>query len=304
MRMLRTFQKSLKRHWALYLFVLFPIVHTFIFSYMPMYGVTLAFKDYSIKAGIMGSKWVGLKYFEKFLSTPNIDQYVINTVMLSVYSMLFGFPAPILLALLLNEVRSKFFKKTVQMATFAPHFISTVVIVGMLIQILSIRGGLVNNFLGLFGIEPINFMGKASAFRTIYVASGIWQGMGYSSVLYIAALSSVDPTLYEAAIIDGASRLQKIRHIDIPAIMPTVTLSLIMSFGGIMSVGADKAYLLQNNLNLATSEIISTYVYKMGLIQGQYSFSTAVSLLNTAINLVLLFSVNKIAQHVGETSMW
>ena len=304
MRILKPLRRSLTNHWVLYLFILVPIVHTFIFSYIPMYGVTLAFKDYSIKAGILGSKWAGLKYFQKFLNTPNIDQYIINTIKISIYSLLWGFPAPILLALLLNEVRNGIFKKAVQMATFAPYFISTVVVVGMIMQILSIRGGMVNNLIDLFGVGPINFMGKASAFRTIYIASGIWQGTGYSSVLYFAALSSVDPTLYEAAIIDGASRLQKIRHIDIPAILPTITLSLIMSVGNIMSVGADKAYLLQNNLNIATSEIISTHVYKMGLINGQYSYSTAVGLLNTAINLVLLITVNKIAQHVGETSMW
>ncbi len=269
-----------------------------------MYGVTLAFKDYSIKLGIMGSKWAGLKYFRQFLNTPNMTQYIRNTVLISFYSILFGFPAPILLALMLNEVQFQKFKKTVQMATFAPYFISTVVVVGMLIQILSIRGGLVNTLLGYLGVEPINFMGKSSMFRTIYIASGIWQGMGYSSILYIAALSSVDENLYEAVWIDGASRLQKIIHIDIPTILPTITLSLIMSVGGIMSVGADKAYLMQNGLNLSTSEVISTFVYKIGLINGQYSFSTAVSLFNTVINLALMWMVNMIARHVGETSMW
>lgn len=292
------------RRWQLYLFILLPVAHMIIFSYIPMYGVTLAFKDYSIRDGILASPWVGFKYFKQFFNTPDFWLLIKNTILLSVYSLAVGFPAPILLALLLNEVRCKIFSKTVQMVTFAPYFISTVVMVGMMLQVLAPRGGFVNNIITMLGHEPINFMGEASMFRTIYVLSGVWQGMGYGSVLYIAVLSSVDENLYEAAFIDGANRIQKIIHIDIPAIAPTITLSLIMSIGGIMNVGADKVYLLQNNLNLINSEVITTYVYKVGLIRSEYSFSTAVNLFNTVINFMLLIVVNKICQKISDTSMW
>ena len=269
-----------------------------------MYGITLAFKDFSIRDGILRSPWVGFRYFEQFFSSPDFWLIVRNTAALSFYSILIGFPIPILLALCLNEVRHGFFKKTVQTVTYAPFFISTVVMVGMLIQLLALRGGFFNNIITFLGGEPINFMGRGSMFRSIYVLSGVWQGMGFASVLYIAALSSVDMNLYEAAIIDGASRFKKIIYIDIPTIAPTITLSLILTIGGLMSVGADKALLMQNNLNLMHSEIIATYVYKVGLIHGNFSFSTAVGLFNTVINFALLFAANKICQKIGKTSMW
>ncbi len=224
--------------------------------------------------------------------------------MLSLYSLAIGFPAPILLALLLNEVGCRVFSKTVQMVTFAPYFISTVVMVGMMLQVLAPRGGFINNIITILGGQPVNFIGEASMFRMIYVLSGVWQGMGYGSVLYIAVLSSIDKNLYEAAFIDGANRIQKIMHIDIPTIAPTITLSLIMSIGGIMNIGADKVYLLQNNLNLVKSEVIATYVYKVGLLRNEYSFSTAVNLFNTVINFFLLVMVNKICQKISDTSMW
>ena len=296
--------RRMQRQWQLYLFLLIPVACVVIFSYVPMYGIVLAFKNYRPNKGILGSPWVGMKYFNQFFNSPSFLLLLKNTLILSLYSLLASLPVPILLALCLNEVRIPWFKKTVQMVTYAPYFISTVVMVGMLIQLMSIRSGFFNHLIQIFGGTPVDFMAIPSLFRTIYVFSGVWQGMGYSAVIYIAALSNVDPQLYEAAIIDGANRLQKIIHIDIPAILPTIVLMLIMSLGNVMSIGAEKVYLMQNNLNLSTSEIISTYVYKIGLINGQFSLSTAVGLFNSVINFVLIVIVNTIARRLGDTSLW
>ncbi len=296
--------RRMQRQWQLYLFLLLPVACVVIFSYVPMYGIVLAFKNYRPNKGILGSPWVGMKYFNQFFNSPSFLLLLKNTLILSLYSLLASLPVPILLALCLNEVRIPWFKKTVQMVTYAPYFISTVVMVGMLIQLMSIRSGFFNHLIQIFGGTPVDFMAIPSLFRTIYVFSGVWQGMGYSAVIYIAALSNVDPQLYEAAIIDGANRLQKIIHIDIPAILPTIVLMLIMSLGNVMSIGAEKVYLMQNNLNLSTSEIISTYVYKIGLINGQFSLSTAVGLFNSVINFVLIVIVNTIARRLGDTSLW
>ena len=292
------------RQWQLYAFLLIPVALVIIFNYVPMYGITLAFKDYKIKQGILGSPWAGGKYFNQFFSSPNFSLTLKNTLILSLYSLAAGFPMPILLALCLNEVKQQWFKKLVQMVSYAPYFISTVVMVGMLIKLMNVRTGFVNKLISAVGGTPVDFMAVPGLFRTIYVWSGIWQSMGYSAIIYIAALSNADPSLYEAAIIDGASRLQKIVHIDIPTIVPTITLLLIMSLGNVMSVGAEKVYLMQNNLNLLTSEIISTYVYKIGLISGQFSLSTAVGVFNSVINFILIVIVNAIAKRVGETSLW
>ena len=292
------------RQWQLYAFLLIPVALVIIFNYVPMYGITLAFKDYKIKQGILGSPWAGGKYFDQFFSSPNFSLTLKNTLILSLYSLAAGFPMPILLALCLNEVKQQWFKKLVQMVSYAPYFISTVVMVGMLIQLMNVRTGFVNKLISAVGGTPVDFMAVPGLFRTIYVWSGIWQSMGYSAIIYIAALSNADPSLYEAAIIDGANRLQKIVHIDIPTIVPTITLLLIMSLGNVMSVGAEKVYLMQNNLNLLTSEIISTYVYKIGLISGQFSLSTAVGVFNSVVNFILIVIVNAIAKRVGETSLW
>lgn len=296
--------RRMQRQWQLYLFLLLPVACVMIFNYVPMYGIVLAFKNYRPNKGILGSPWVGMKYFNQFFNSPSFLLLLKNTLILSLYSLLASLPVPILLALCLNEVRIPWFKKTVQMVTYAPYFISTVVMVGMLIQLMSIRSGFFNHLIQIFGGTPVDFMAIPSLFRTIYVFSGVWQGMGYSAVIYIAALSNVDPQLYEAAIIDGANRLQKIIHIDIPAILPTIVLMLIMSLGNVMSIGAEKVYLMQNNLNLSTSEIISTYVYKIGMINGQFSLSTAVGLFNSVINFVLIVIVNTIARRLGDTSLW
>ena len=296
--------RRMKRQWVLYLFLALPVICVILFNYVPMYGAVLAFKNYRPNRGILGSEWAGLKYFAQFFRSPNFSLLLKNTLILSLYSLVASLPIPILLALCLNEVHIPWFKKNVQMVTYAPYFISTVVMVGMLIQLMCVRTGFFNKIISSLGGTPIDFMAVPSLFRTIYVFSGVWQGMGYSAIIYIAALSNVDPQLYEAAIIDGASRLQKIVHIDIPAILPTIVLMLIMALGNVMSIGAEKVYLMQNNLNLSTSEIISTYVYKIGLIHGQFSLSTAVGLFNSVVNFVLIVLVNAAARRLGDTSLW
>ncbi|MGL6173410.1 MAG: ABC transporter permease [Cellulosilyticaceae bacterium] len=296
--------KRVKRHWQLYLILLVPVLLVAIFAYGPMYGVQIAFKNYIPSKGITGSEWVGMKHFISFVNSHQFSRLLINTITISFYSLVAGFPIPILLALALNECASTKFKKTIQMITYAPHFISTVVMVGIILLMLSPTGGLFNQILGLFGIESVDFMGKPEWFKSIYVWSGVWQGMGYSSIIYIAALAGIDPTLHEAAIVDGASRFQRIIHVNIPGILPTVTILLIMNFGSIMSVGHEKILLMQNPLNMAKSDVISTFVYRMGLVSAQHSFSAAVGLFNSVINFILLVIVNSIAKKIGETSLW
>jgi putative aldouronate transport system permease protein len=296
--------QKILRCWQLYLLLLFPMALIIIFSYGPMYGLQIAFKNYRPRDGFLGSPWVGLQHFKTFFSNFQIKRLVLNTLGISVYSLAAGFPIPIILAILVNECTHKGLKKTVQMVTFAPYFISTVVMVSMILMFLGVYGGPINTFLAYMGRERIDFMGKPELFKSIYVWTGVWQGAGYSSVIYIAALSGIDPALYEAAIIDGANKFQRIIHIDIPGIMPTIIILLILSFGGLMSVGFEKIYLMQNQLNMGTSDVISTYVYRMGLENAQYSFSTAVGLFNSVINTVLLVIVNQIARRVSETSLW
>ena len=292
------------RQWQLYAMILLPVVYILIFAYGPMFGIVVAFKDFSIRRGILGSEWIGFKYFEQFLSTPHFYNLLRNTVVLSLYSLVAGFIMPIILALALNETKNILFKKTVQMVTFFPNFISTVVMVGIILQFLNSNGGFVNNVIKLLGGETINFMGIPSMWRHIYVWSGVWQGMGYGAVIYIAALSGVDPEIIESSIIDGVSRPQRVWYIDIPSILPTVTILLILSIGNIMNVGFEKVYLMQNNLNLDVSEVISTYVYKRGLVNYQYSYSTAVGLFNSVVNFILLIIANAVARRVGESSLW
>lgn len=296
--------KNMKDHWQLYLIILVPLLYVIIFKYLPMIGAQIAFRDYTIKGGFFNSTWVGLKHFENFFRSPNFFRVIKNTLMLSFYSLIVGFPLPIVLAILLNEVGNRKFKKTVQLATYAPYFISMVVLVSMVTQIFAPRIGLVNIIATSLGGESVNYMGVAKYFRHIYVWSGVWQMTGYSSIIYIAALSSIDPSLYESAKVDGATKLQKIIHIDLPSIMPTAIILLIMSIGQIMNVGFEKVYLMQNPPNLQASETIATYVYKIGLFGGQYSFSTAVGLFNSTINFILLVSVNKMAKKFSDTSLW
>lgn len=290
--------------WQLYLFVLPAIICLLLFSYVPMYGVQLAFRDYNPIMGITGSPWVGFEHFIRFFNSYQFKQLISNTLILSLYSLIVGFPIPIILALALNQVKNSKFKKFVQTVTYAPHFISVVVLVGMLGIFFSVNGGLVNQVVQLFGGEPKLFMGEVKYFRHMYVWSGIWQSMGWSAVIYLAALSGVSPELHEAATVDGATKLKRIWHIDLPTILPTIVTLLILNCGSVMSMGFEKAFLMQNPLNTEHSEIIATYVYKMGLINAEYGFSTAVGLFNSVINCILLISVNKISKKIGQDGLW
>ena len=300
----QSFKAYMKGHYDLYLLLLPAILYTAVFLYIPMYGVLMAFQDYSPVKGIMGSNFVGLKHFKKFFSTYMAKQIISNTVILSGYSLLASFPFPVILALMLNYCVNRRFGKIVQTVTYMPYFISVMVLVGMMNIFFSTNYGVVNTVLQALGIEPFYFMSSEKSFRHMYVWSGIWQGMGYSSVIYFAALSGIDPTLYEAAELDGASKLQRIRYIDLPSIMPTVIIMLIMSAGNLMSIGFEKAYLMQNDRNSGVSEIIATYVYKVGLIDARYSFSAAINLFNSAINFVILIVINKISRKLSDTSLW
>ena len=286
----------LKQHWQLYLIFMLPaFLLTIIFRYVPMGGIAMAFMEYNPIRGIFGSEWVGLEHFKRFLSSPDFLRYLSNTLKLSVYGLLWGFPVPILLAFLLNRILSKKTKQKIQLVLYMPNFISVIVLCGI-VRILLSPTGMLNSLLG----TQTNFMTMPSAFRTIYIASGIWQGAGWASIIYTAALSNASKDLKEAAVIDGANIFQQIKAVEWPAIKDTVLIQFIMSVGNIMSVGFEKAYALQTDLNLNTSEIISTYVYKKGLVGGDYGFSTAVGLFNTVINVVLLISMNQIVKRMNE----
>lgn len=296
--------RELKRRWRLYLMLALPVAYVVIFGYVPLSGLLIAFQDYSVRRGIWGSEWVGFKHFQDFFSNPQFTQLLGNTFWLSLYSFVAGFPMPIILALAFNECPSPRFKKTVQMVTYMPYFLSTVVMCGMILQFLHPRSGLINILIGMLGGQPTDFMGNANYFRNIYVWSGVWQGMGYGAVIYLAALSGVDPALQEAAIIDGANRFQRVYHVDLPAILPTIIIQMILALGSLLSVGYEKVFLLQTPLNLSHSEVISTFVYKRGLQDIQYSYSTAVGLFNSVINLALILGANWISRRVTETGLW
>ena len=297
-------RRELSRNWELYLFILPAAAYFFVFHYMPMYGVQIAFKDFMARLGIEGSKWVGLKHYDRFFSLYSCWSLIGNTLSLSLYSLLAGFPLPILLALLLNEMRNKRMKKLVQTVSYAPHFISTVVLVSMVTMFGNAHYGIFNKIRELFGMEAVSFMGMRDWFRHLYVWSGVWQNIGWNAIVFLSALTAIDPQLHESAMIDGASRMQRIWHINLTGILPTITIMLILQVGNLMTVGFEKAFLMQNPLNLETSEIISTFVYKMGLNYRQYSYSTAIGLFNSVINMILLVSVNTIAGRLSETSLW
>lgn len=290
--------------WELYFFILPALVYLLFYCYYPMYGVQIAFKNFRISEGINGGEWVGLLHFEKFLTNPVSWELIRNTLSLSVYTLLVGFPAPILFALILNELRSKRLKGFVQTISYAPHFISTVVLVSMLTIFLDPSTGIINKFIGLVGAGPFDFISEASWFSSIYVFSDIWQNVGWNAVIYLAALAGVNFELHEAAMVDGASRLQRIWHINLPGILPTIAILLILQTGNLMSVGFEKVFLMQNPLNLETSEIISTFVYKMGLQYRQYSYSTAIGLFNSIVNMILLVTVNYGAKRLSGSGLW
>ncbi len=286
----------MRQHWQLYLIFMMPaFLLTVIFRYLPMGGISMAFTEYNPIRGIFGSEWIGLENFKRFLSSPDFMQYLMNTLKLSVYGLLWGFPIPIILAFLLNRIMSKKTKQNIQLVLYMPNFISVIVLCGI-VRILLSPTGMLNSLLG----TNTNFMTMPSAFRTIYIASGIWQGAGWASIIYTAALSNASKELKEAAVIDGANIIQQIKAVEWPAIKDTVLIQFIMSVGNIMSIGFEKAYALQTDMNMSTSEIISTYVYKKGLLDGDYGFSTAVGLFNTIINIILLISMNQIVKKMNE----
>ncbi len=297
-------KKYLKNHWQLYAIMAVPILWLIIFQYVPMYGLTLAFRKYNALKGITGGEWMGLYYFKQFFSSPSSYKYIWNTFALSLYSTVLGFLPPLLLAICLNEIGGKFFKKMVQMVTYMPYFISTVVLVGMLMQFLDIRSGTVNILMKNFGMAPVNFMGESRYFRGIYVLSGIWQTMGYNCIIYLAALTGINPDLQEAAELDGASRLQKIIHVNIPCIRPTIITLVILGVGFTMSIGFEKVLLMQKPSNIGVSEIVSTYVYKIGLVQNNFSLSTAIGMFNSLVNLVLMLVVNWLSRKLTDTGLW
>lgn len=298
--------RRIARNWGLYLLLLPALTLLICFTYKPMYGVLIAFKEYKPVKGILGSAWADpwYKYFKKFFDSFQFKTTIRNTLVITLYSMLVMFPLPIILALGINQLKNRTYRKIFQTVTYMPHFISTVVMVGLLTLLLSPGSGLLGAICGMLGIEAPNFLGQPFAFKHLYVWSDVWQHVGWDSIIYIAALSSVDPSLYEAATVDGATNLQKIKYVDIPMLVPTAVIMLIMRFGSLMSLGFEKVYLMQNDLNLTASEVISTYVYKIGIINVQYSYSAAINLFSTVINFILLILVNQISKKVSDNSLW
>lgn len=286
-----------------YLMLLPAVIYIIIFHYIPMYGLQIAFKNYKVSLGFLHSQWVGLRNFKDFFNSYSFVMLLKNTFILSFYGLFVGFPVPIIVALILNEVKGKF-KKITQTVLYAPHFISIVVIVSMMTIMLSPSIGIVNRILNELGINNIYFLGEPKYFRHLYVWSGVWQGTGWAAIIYLAALAGVDPSLHEAADLDGASRIQKIIHINIPTILPTIIIMLILNMGSIASVGYEKVYLMQNAMNIEVSEVISTYVYKRGVVNSNYSFSAAIGLFNNLVNVAMLLIANKIASKVSETSLF
>lgn len=302
-----TLKQRMARSWQLYLMLLLPLIYLAIFKYVPMTGLQIAFKEYSAREGIWGSPWAGLKYFRKFFSDYNFVRILTNTLRLSVYSLAVGFFIPILLALGINCIQNRTFKRTIQTITYIPHFVSIVVLVGILIQMLNPIVGLYGHAAeALTGSRPVDILGIPQAFPHLYVWSDIWQNAGWNSIIYIAALANCDQDLHEAAQIDGASRFQRVLYVDIPAILPTAIILLILNCGKVMGIGFEKVYLMQNSLNLSYSEVISTYVYKQAFGTGMtnFSYSTTIGLFNSVINFTLITIVNKISRRLGETSLW
>jgi putative aldouronate transport system permease protein len=296
--------RSVTNQYQLYLFIMPTMIYFIVFKYIPMYGVQIAFKDFITNIGIWKSPWIGFVHFERLFQSVEFVRILKNTFLLSGMQLAFGFPLPIIVAIMLNQVSNRSFKKFTQTTIYAPYFISTVVLVGMITVFSAQRTGLFNLIITAFGGKEIFFMGRPGWFRPLYVMSSIWQNTGWSAIIYIAALTSISNELYEAAVVDGASKWQKIIYIEIPGLMPTAVIMLILSVGNIMSIGFEKAYLMQNGLNRTASEIISTYVYKQGLLGAQFSFSSAVGLFNSVTNLVLLFTANTFARKIGGTSLW
>jgi putative aldouronate transport system permease protein len=300
----RKFWLGIRKNRYLILMVAPVVVYYFIFSYIPMYGAIIGFKDFSPGKGILGSPWVGFHWFLAFFRSVYFGRLIGNTLLLSLLSLLFSFPVPIVFALLLNEVKSGVFKRAVQTVSYMPHFISLVVVVGIIVNFLSPTDGIVNSLLRGIGLEPVNFLGEPAWFRPLYIGSGIWQSFGWNSIIYMAALSSIDPQLYEASRIDGAGRWKQMLHVTLPGIRPTIVMLLILALGGLMNVGFEKIILMYNPSTYEVADVISTYVYRRGLLGAQYSFGAAVGLFNSVINFILLITVNRISKRVTDIGMW
>jgi len=293
-----------KNYWQIYVLLLPLLVYFFVFCYMPMYGVQIAFRDYKITKGFWGSEWVGLKYFKQFFNAYYFKRLISNTLLLNINGLIWSFPFPLLLAVCLNQIRSDKTKRFIQTTIYVPFFISTIVLAGMLYAFLSPTSGIAGHIMKAFGMKPVDLMSDASAFRPIYIISGIWQGSGYSSILYIACLSGVDPTLYEAAEIDGASIWRKIWHIDIPSLIPTAVMCFILDSGRMLSDNTSKALALQTAGNVAKSDVLGVYVYNMGLNSGQFSYTAAIGLFTNVVNFILILAVNKISTKVSNTGLF
>lgn len=298
--------RNLKHSWQLYVLLALPLIYLIVFKYVPMYGLQIAFRNFNVVGGISGGPWVGLAHFNKFVNAYNFWPIMRNTIVLNLYQLAAGFPLPIVLALALHYASRQWFRKTVQMVSYAPHFISTVVMVGIILQFLAPRNGLINMIMVQVGLKPINFMGVPQYFKSVYVWSGVWQSVGFSCIIYLAALTGIDPALHEAATVDGATKLQRIRHIDLPGIMPVIVILLILNMGSMLDVGFEKVLLMQNPVNTAASEVIDTYVYHVGLASTipQFSYGAAIGLFKSIIALILIVTVNRFARRVGASSLW
>lgn len=296
--------KMARRNWALYLMILPMFVYIVIFHYWPLYGVQIAFRNFNFASGITGSPWVGMKWFNYFFKSAQFKVVIRNTLFLTFYDLVAGFPIPIILAIVMHSISSKRFRRIAQTITYLPHFISVIVLVGMMSCMFAVNGGWVNTIITALGGTPKQLMGDAKYFRHVYVWSGVWQQMGWNSIIYLAALTAIDPGLHEAAMIDGAGKLRRIWHIDLPGISGTIAILLILRFGSIMSLGFDKVYAMQNSLNSSVSEVISTYVYEMGMVKYRYSYSAAISLFNNVINFIMLATVNTISSKLSGSSLW
>ncbi len=300
----KTIWRNIVRDKYLLILVAPTMLYILLFKYMPMFGIVIAFKRYVVNKGVWGSDWVGLRYFQQFFSNPDAYEIIRNTFILGGYKLLFGFPAPIILALLLNEVRVHVFKRFVQTVSYLPHFISTVVVSGMVVMLLSPTSGLINQIIGAFGFKPINFLMEAGWFRTVYVTSEVWQGIGWGSIIYLAALTSIDPQTYEAAEMDGANRWKQTWHVTLPGLTPAIAILLLLNVGSILEIGFEKVFLLYNPSTYATADIISTYVFRMGIVGGNFSYGAAVDIFMGLISLVLVTGANYTSRRLADTSLW
>ncbi|HEY8363234.1 MAG TPA: ABC transporter permease subunit [Tissierellaceae bacterium] len=298
------FMKGLYHSRYLYLLIVPVIVYYFIFHYIPMYGVIIAFKDFNAFKGILGSPWAGFKHFKAFFESPFAYRLIRNTLTINIYDLVVGFPAPIILALLINEVKSNRFKRSVQTIVYMPHFISVVVVCGMLISFLSPSTGIINRFIQMLGGNPIHFLAEPRWFKTVYVLSGVWQSAGWGSIIYLAALAGIEMELYEAATVDGATKWQKLIYVTLPGILPTIIIMLILRMGRMFTVGFEKIMLLYNPLTYETADVISTYVYRKGILEANYSYTAAIGLFNSVINFIMLVTFNKFSRKVSEISLW